>query len=365
MHVMMLASGDLWAGAEAVVYELARGLRLFTDTRVSAVYLNRGRLSELTQAAGIETHVIEESRHGFASIVAQVAKLTRKLGPHIIHAHRYKENILAALAAPAAGFPKLVTTQHGISELNDTWKLNAVLSLNTFILKACFSRVVAVSRDIENHLATRGGIPRERVGQVYNGIDTDRMAFAPAENRTGFTIGSAGRLVKVKDFLFMVDIAREVCARGKDVTFLLAGDGPEQGEIERRVKAYGLEDRFKLLGHVHDIGGFFSSLDVYLNTSKHEGIPMTILEAMARGIPVVAPDVGGMGEVIDGPAQGSLVPGRDAGAFARALLELAGSPEKRNGMRATARQRVEERFSTRAMASAYHELYREVFCGRG
>jgi len=360
MHVMVLASGDLWAGAEAVVYELVRGLHAFTGTRVTAVYLNEGRLAELTRAAGVETYVVEEGRHSFPSIAANLALLTRRLKPRIIHSHRYKENILAALCAPAGGLPRLVTTQHGITETASTPRLRSVQFLETLLLRHCFSRVVAVSQDLEGYLISGRGVPGYRVGQVYNGIDTDGATPERRSNGGRVVVGSAGRLVGVKDFGLMVDIAREVCAKRQDVDFVLAGEGPERAQLEEQVRASGLKGRLTLLGHVHDIAGFFSSLDIYLNTSKHEGIPMTVLEAMKNRLPVVVPDVGGMGEIVVHDRTGCLVRGRDAASFAEVLLALAGSPARREELGTEALGRIKERFSTRAMVQSYQALYRDV-----
>ncbi len=97
----------------------------------------------------------------------------------------------------------------------------------------------------------------------------------------------------------LTEIARSVCARNPNVRFILAGDGPEMKHIKTRIDEYALGDKFKLLGNTENIGEFYASLDMYINTSIHEGIPMTVLEAMSHSLPVIAPSVGGLVEIIE------------------------------------------------------------------
>lgn len=363
LRVLIMASGDLWAGAEAVVYQLVTGLHLAAGIQVSAVYLNEGRLAELSREAGVSTHVVHERLHGFASLVRMCTRLAREIRPHVIHSHRYKENILAALVAPLAGMPRLVTTVHGMSEVQDSLKARALSSVNRVLLGKVFSRVVAVSDDLRKLLAMQGGIPCERMTRIYNGMDTPVENGARRDRQGPYTVGSAGRLVPVKDFRLMVDVARAVCSGRDDVRFVLAGDGPELGRIIEKVRACGLAERFELLGHVNDMAAFFSRLDLYMNTSLHEGIPMAVIEAMMRGLPVVAPDVGGLGEVIEHGRSGFLVPGRDVGRFAGAVNEVFGSDELRQRLGDQGRERAVKLFSAQSMVRAYQDLYREVLSG--
>ena len=139
----------------------------------------------------------------------------------------------------------------------------------------------------------------------------------------------------------------------------MAGDGPERGALEKAIDECGLVGRFALKGHLEDMDSFYRGLDLYLNTSVHEGIPMTILEAMARGLPVIAPQVGGIGEIIEDGVEGFLVPNRDPKAFAEKCLLLQDA-ELRQRMGQAARAKVERGFSAEHMARQYYQLYREL-----
>jgi len=109
----------------------------------------------------------------------------------------------------------------------------------------------------------------------------------------------------------MIEIAKAVNEKTKHIEFHLAGEGPERSKLQALIQRYSLNETFVLHGHVEDMLTFYRSLDLYLNTSVHEGIPMSILEAMAHGLPVVAPDVGGISEIISNGEDGYLVDTRD------------------------------------------------------
>jgi glycosyltransferase involved in cell wall biosynthesis len=120
-----------------------------------------------------------------------------------------------------------------------------------------------------------------------------------------------------------------------------------------------MEGVFKLRGHIEDMPSFYSGIDVYINTSVHEGIPMSILEAMANGVPVIAPRVGGIAEIIDDEIEGFLITTRNPEDFAERCLRLK-DPELRRRMGAAARKKIERHFSAEKMASDYLKLYYEL-----
>lgn len=359
INVLTIASGDLWAGAEAVVHQLAAGLKTKPFIRHTVVLLNHGRLEALCRQEGIDTRVIDEGRHGFAVILAKLIAICRSVSPDIIHAHRYKENLLAALAAMACGHPRLVTTMHGLSEgMNSTPKGLMKSAVNRLLMCRVFDATVAVSNDIARSLAERSGVPGNRLTTIVNGIDarngTPKKTRSPGDV---FTIGSAGRLFPVKDYPLMVDIARLTCAERPKTRFVLAGDGPEKDAILDKIRTYRLEDSFTLLGHVDDMEALYAGLDIYINTSMHEGIPMTVLEAMARRIPVVAFGVGGLGEIVSPGHDGCLVQKRDAGEFSQYLIELIDDRNRLKRFGDNAEITARKRFSTERMTESYCSAY--------
>lgn len=360
MRVLVLASGDLWAGAEAVVYQLIHGLKKTDGMDVFSVFFNDGRLAELTRETGVRTVVIDESRKNFLSIMMEFIRIIREYRPDIIHSHRNKENVLAAFARPASMKSRLVTTLHGLSEGNTRLKSRIVHGLNLAVMATCFHKLVAVSQDIADHLRKTSLVPENKIVQIYNGIQLPGNRMEKDHREDSITIGSAGRLFPVKDYPLMVRIAREVCSVRVNTRFLLAGDGPEMKMLQNMVRDSNLEDRFIFLGNVIDMEGFYDTLDMYINTSVHEGIPMTVLEAMAHAKPVIAPAVGGFNEIITQGEDGYLIPSRSAEDFTRQVVTLIDQREKRLRMGRKARNKVEGMFTAEHMVNQYVRLYREV-----
>jgi len=159
----------------------------------------------------------------------------------------------------------------------------------------------------------------------------------------------------------MVEIASMI-NQTVDIHFALAGDGPERSKLEDGIKLAQLKTRFQFLGHLDDMNPFYAGLNVYMNTSVHEGIPMTILEAMARGLPIIAPRVGGIPEVVDDGVQGFLIDGRDPQAFAEKIMLLYNDRELWQRMSLAAREKAERCFSVEKMAQGYLDIYRKL-CG--
>ena len=145
-----------------------------------------------------------------------------------------------------------------------------------------------------------------------------------------------------------------------DIRFELAGEGPERGNLERQIRHYGLEEFFRLRGFVSDMPAFYRGLDLYLNTSIHEGIPFSVLEAMSYGVPVVAPHVGGFREILENGVQGYLVDERRPAAFSLKCLNLLEDEGIRQKMALAARDRIVKSFSVERMARQYHVLYRDT-----
>ena len=355
-RVLILASGDLWAGAEAMVFLLASGLTKFTKFKVAVVLLNHGKLEKVCRKAGIELYVINEQKKGFLGTLRELVRIGCQISPHIIHSHRYKENLLAALIAPALTFPKLISTIHGRAEVINTIKTILTFELDKFVLAFFFSKIVTVSEDLRNFYSHFKLVSSDKVCTIYNGINIPKRPRVLAKADV-VTIGSAGRLTPVKDFLFMVEVAKEICNKFNMVKFVLAGAGPEEELILARLQEYRLGERFELLGHVDDISKFYNFIDIFINTSISEGMPMTVLEAMSYGIPVIAPNIGGIFAMIENEIDGYLVFEKKISLFCNCIEELLNSPDKLSEMGEHAREKIISNFSVSGMVEEYKKLY--------
>lgn len=370
LKICHIISGDLWAGAEVMAFQLLRGLSKLPGVDLSVILLNKGRLSDELESAAIPTVVLDENQRSFIGIIGQAARILKDKEPQILHSHRYKENILSYLVSFALRKKAaLVSTQHGIPELYAARPglLNRLkLHANYKLLATKFARTVAVSSDIRESLIRDYGIREDRLATIRNGITVPDVAIRPRKSDR-LVIGSAGRLFPVKDFPFMVEIAKAVHAKNDHIRFELAGEGPRQCEIQGLITRYGLDDCFVLRGFIRDVDSFYQGLDVYINTSIHEGIPMSVLEAMAHGVPPIVPRVGGMEEIVTDGVDGYLVDTRSPLDFSERCLSLYKNESLRQNMACAAREKIISQFSIEHMVNAYLEMYRRATenCGPG
>jgi len=358
IRVCHILSGDLWAGAEVVVYNLLKGLKENKDIDPCVILLNRGKLATELSKLGIHLDVLDEARTSFPEIVMRARRALRRNRAQILHSHGYKESLLAYFASLTKRRRWLVATQHGMPEStgpNASLKHRLITAVNFFVLRKGFDKVVTVSDDIKRTLVNKRHFADAKVETIPNGVPI--VSHRRGANGEGFVIGSSGRLVPVKDFPFMVEVAREVVRHSECIRFELAGEGPERHRIRQLIEKYGLEKNFVLRSFVEDAASFYSGLDLYLNTSIHEGMPMSVLEAMGHSIPVVAPDVGGIGEIVEDRVEGYLIKTREPKVFAEKCIELFHDDALRAEMAVASRKRISKEFTRDQMVRRYFALY--------
>jgi glycosyltransferase involved in cell wall biosynthesis len=234
------------------------------------------------------------------------------------------------------------------------------------------ARVFSVSDDLRKHL-TNEGFSAQRVNVIHNGIRIGTVPGAQARlearRRLGvashdFVIGSIGRLDPVKDLVTLLSAFQQVRRSVARARLVIVGDGPEMVTLSAECRRTQLGESVILTGYRSDVASLLPAFDIYANSSIFEGVSLTILEAMAAAVPIVATKVGGTPEVVIDGETGRLVPARNAPAMADALLHLATEPEEANRFAANGRRRVEQHFSIEAMVVNYAAVYREFNRGR-
>lgn len=210
------------------------------------------------------------------------------------------------------------------------------------------------------------GFPAARVTVLHNGIDLGPPVAENARraSRTAlglpidsFVVGAVARLDPVKDLVTLVEAFGSVHALVTGARLVIVGDGPEREALRSAVRRFGIPDAVLMTGYREDVRALLPGFDVFVNCSIHEGISLTILEAMAATVPLVATSVGGNSEVVD-RSTGLLVPARSPTALASALTALAADVDQRRQMGAAARLRVESHFSLQRMVAGYLATYR-------
>jgi len=364
--VLHIFSGDLWAGAEVVIFHLLNSLKSDAGVQILALSLNDETLATKLRDIGIKTWVIPESQHGFLKILFIARRLFKGKEIDIIHSHGYKQNLLAFMLAKLLHVTRLVATLHGMPEprgdgMIKKSKVRVLSTLDYGILNRYFTRIVSVSLEMRERLVREHTISPEKIRVIRNGIASpvvENVLCGPVSDI--FHIGNVGRLVPVKDFDLFLEVASRIKRIDDRARFSILGEGPLRQHLIHRAQELGIEDDVRFLPACSDPFPYYRSIHLFLNTSLHEGIPLSILEAMASGLPVVAPRVGGIPEIIENGRQGILVEERTPDGFARACLELMHSHDLRKKMGMTARERFVKHFSSSRMASSYLALYGET-----
>lgn len=301
----------------------------------------------------------------------------RRLQPDLVQTYNIG-TLDAAPIARLAGVHSVVHAEHGRDAADPLGSNRKYRSMRRW-LQPFITRHVAVSGDLQRWLCDDVGIAPSKVVCIHNGVDASTHApqaglhtarpllgtFAPPGT---LLIGSVGRLDAVKDQAGLITAFGLLCGAESGLAgrlrLAIIGEGSKRQDLERQVERMHLGDRVRLPGNREDVAALLAECDVFALSSLAEGIPLTILEAMAAELPVVATDVGGVCEAVVDGATGTLVPPSDPAALAAALGRYVRDGNLRQQQGRAGRERVESRFSVSAMVSAYTALYDALLTGR-
>jgi glycosyltransferase involved in cell wall biosynthesis len=304
--------------------------------------------------------------------VLQLVRLFVRERPDVVHLYMLKARLLAGLAARVTGVPVVVETLHGnvLQGYYGRAASAALLLAERFCGRLLVDRVIAVTSGQRRELLEFRVATPDRIVLQLPGMDV--TAFRDLSDRTGvlrerlgigrttLLVGTIGRLVPIKGLeVFLEAAAQVVKNERRDVRFLVAGDGPLRQELETRRDQLALRDRCTFLGEISDIRGFYADCDLVVMSSRNEGAPIVLLEAMGAGKPIVATRVGGVPDMVEDNVSALLVGPDDAEALARAILRAIQDDLLRERLGRAASQTV-ERFSVAAFASGSDRLYREL-----
>ena len=322
----------------------------------------RGVFWEDFSALGVCVHSLSPSKW-LPLYVWRLARLVMKRRFDIVHCHLFGANWIAKPVAALLGMRVRISHAQCNDRLLYDSRLARWLDSATNRLS---THVCAVSRSTRDFLVEREGVPETRVSVVYNGVDTKR--YTPVKGimpGRALRVVGVGRLHSQKDFSLFLDVAAELTRRKLDVHFIIAGIGPEEAALRSKAQAPALAGRVQFVGHVADPRTIYAAADVLLLTSRYEGTPLVVLEAMACGVPVVAPKVDGLQEVLVDGEDSFLVSQGACGQFADRVAELLGNSNLRARLAGAARTKVTASFSAEQMAAQVEAIYqRYLAAGR-
>jgi glycosyltransferase involved in cell wall biosynthesis/peptidoglycan/xylan/chitin deacetylase (PgdA/CDA1 family) len=348
-------------GLEALVCSLVETPRLSRRRTLVACLDSTGALAERARRAGAEIVRLKRGRGLDLPLVLRLARWLRRERVGVLHTHSLDPLLYGGLAGLLAGVPVRVHTQHNVmlKDYGATERFKFRLGA-----RAC-TKIVSVSEEVDRRVAALR-VPARKRAVILNGVDADAFASAawPAvealAGRPSLVIGTVARLAPEKGLLRLIEAFARLRSARADVRLLIAGEGPERPSLEALTRRLALDESVTFLGFQEHVAGVLARLDVFALSSLTEGIPLALLEAMGRGLPVVATRVGGVPEVVVEEESGLLVPADDSAALAAALGRLAGDPELRVRLGAAAATRVRQHFSLEATARAYERLYDET-----
>jgi glycosyltransferase involved in cell wall biosynthesis len=367
MRILQICSAREIGGGERHLADLANNLALRGHEIFAALAPGSPLRSELSSLAS--ANIIELPMRNALSVRSglRLARLVRERRIEIVHAHVARDYTLAALAAGRSG-ARLVLTRHVLFPLS---KIHRLTLRRT-------SRVIAVSQAVADGLRAQNIFPAAKIITIHNGIDVKR--FEPGSRGTGVPpvdhpedaganrlarVGTIGHLAPIKGQEEFIRAAAIICGTRNNVDFIIAGedksrDGQNRANIEKLIRDLGLKDRVHLTGWTGEVASLLATLDLFVSPARSEPFGLSIVEAMAAGVPVIATASEGAREIIDADDSGRLVPIGDVEALAKAIAGLLGDPNEGARLARNAQAVANAKFTLRQMIDRTESLFCEV-----
>jgi glycosyltransferase involved in cell wall biosynthesis len=347
-------------GAERMLIELAEELRR-RDYDVCPVGPANGCgwLAEQFRERDFDPEVFYLRRALDLDCARGLVQLFRRRRVDIVHSHEFTMALYGAAAARWAGLPHVIT-MHGGTGFAQRWRRRIA---TRWAIRQSQS-VVAVSRATRTTLASALAVSESAFTVIPNGVAPVSGTGSAVRAELGLDpdellILAVGNLYPVKGHAVLLRALAAIGGgEGARWRLAIAGRGEEEERLRMAAVELGVSDRFQLLGYRSDIANLLTAADMYAMPSLSEGLPLALIEAMFAGKPIIASDVGGIPEVVEGGHEALLVPPGDAHALTHALVRLLSDPGLRRQLAAAAQRRAQADFAVGAMATAYERLYR-------
>ena len=355
-------------GTERQLLYLLEGLR---ETHACSVICTRsgGDWAGDARAAGAQLFALNTWGGWDPRIGGRARKIFRAVRPHIVQTFLFGFDSPVNRAARGAGVPVVISSRRELAAWMKPRHVRAQRRANALV-----DCIVANSQAVARFAARQEGLDAAAIRVIYNGVGAETSASRPVpiETRSGqhvppgkLVVGMAANFSPVKDHSLFLATAKLLIQRRPDIHFLLVGRGPMQNQFEHAVRAAGMQEDFTITSATSDAAELMRAMDVCVLTSKREGSPNVVLEAMALGRPVVAAAVGGVPEIIEDGANGLLVSTRDPNDYAEAVLRCLDDRAWAEAIGACARERVQRAFSLDRMVESYRALYAELVARAG
>lgn len=338
-------------GGQKFVMDLAKGLNKEKfQVRVLVYYKKSNSIfDKFAEDNGIDTVYLNKQIGFKLSFIREVKKEVKKFKPDIIHTHL--DSMLYLLTSYKRKQVKLHTV-HTLAE-KEARGIQGVVRFIAYKIRGVIP--VGISDTAAESIVNTHHIKRCKVPVVYNGVDCARYDI-PRVSSDKMRLISVGTIYSVKNFTFLVDCFAEVCKELDNVHLTIVGDGVMRGQIEEQIKALGIEDKVRITGVVSDVENYLADADIYVASSIFEGLPISMLEAMSAGLPVISTRVGGVPDIIKDGINGILVEPQNKEAYVKALKTLIQNKEILNEYSANAKA-LSGKYDEKLTVEGYEKLY--------
>ncbi len=330
----------------------------------------RGDFADQVEQAGIPVRVFAVRYRRLPRDLVALARWLRREDVRIVHTHMHGAALWGRLAGLLGRVPVLVTTEHG----KENWKGRLRLAADRWLTRHTF-RHIAVSQDVMAIRRRRERVAAERIMLVPNGVPIPDPVPAAAtrarlRGELGIradrpVIGSVGRVVDAKAYPDLLEAVAQLQREMPDVCWLQVGDGPLAADLAAAVRARGMESNVVMAGRREDIQDLLAVFDVWVMSSIREGLPVSLLEAMAAARPIVATRVGGIPDAVQDGVSALLVPPGDPTAMAAAIRQVLTDRELASGLAQAARAAAAAEYGIEAVALRIEDVYRQGLAARG
>lgn len=354
MKILQVIPSLCVGGAETMCENLSRALgEMGHSVKIISLYDRHTPISQRLEAAGVPIVFLDKKPGLDLSMVTKLKAIFDREKPDVVHSHLDAIKYVVP-AAKLAGVRRCVHTVHSVADKEAEGILQKLS--NRFFYHAGWSVPVALSEEVRQTVVTFYGLPPERVPVVINGIDLSRFRVREAVSpEAPVKLVHVGRLDVPKNQERLLRAFRIVHDRCPDCRLTLVGDGNLRQSLETLTRELALEEAVTFAGMREDVASFLAEGDIFVLSSDYEGMPMSIIEAMAAGLPVVSTAVGGVPDLVEDGKNGLLTP-CDAQSLAEALLRLVETPTLRQTQSQSAQKRSTQ-FSSKSMASTYLAVY--------
>ncbi|MCC9599515.1 glycosyltransferase [Stieleria sp. JC731] len=349
-RIAHISLGTDVGGMEKLLVEFAKHIDR-TRFELSFISLQKtGRLAEQIETYHWPVHSMNKSDGLKPLLVTKLARKLRRIRPDVVHTHNTAAYVYGVAAAKIAGISRIIHTRHGQRYDHSSRQTMLFRQLSRWV-----EHIVSVSQDGAKLTVQHDGVSAAKTLTICNGVDLQQ--FRMPEHRPHGKVVVVARLSPEKDIASLVQAMGLVNQQDPTLNLDIIGDGVERSNLQTLVGDLGLDRTVRFLGLRDDIPDLLASASMFVLPSITEGISLTLIEAMATGLPVIACDVGGNPEVVVNLQSGILVPAGRPQAIADAILHYHGQPEVANRYGIAGRQRVMQKFCVRQMMHAYENLY--------